>query len=123
MAVGEFVLEPCVESEYQEWLGTDVAAIEQQGFRLPTVHRAVDGAWVVEGWGAQSVVPGSTTRDSGADWRSIIDAARALHAATAPLARPAFLDLRGYPCAQADRAVLRRAPRQVGSSYARSSSG
>lgn len=111
--VGEFVLKPCVESEYQEWLGTEVAAIEQQGFQLPSVRRAVDGAWVVEGWAAQSVVPGSTTRDSGADWRSIIDAARALHAATAPLARPAFLDLRNDSWAQADRAVWDEAPRQV----------
>lgn len=112
--VGEFVLKPHVGSQYQEWLGTEVAAIEQRGFRLPTVRRAVDGAWVVQGWAAQSLVPGSTTRSSRADWRSVVDAGRALHAATEPLARPAFLELRNDPWARADRAVWDEAPRRVG---------
>src|SRR5688572_19121092 len=100
--VGEVVLKPHVEPGFQEWLGTEVAAIEQHGFRLPAVRRALDSAWVVEGWAAQAAVPGSTQRGSVADWRSIIEASRALHAAAEALVRPAFLDLRTDPWARAD---------------------
>lgn len=111
--VGEVVLKPHVEPGFQEWLGTEVAAIEQHGFRLPAVRRALDGAWVVEGWAAQAAVPGSTQRGSVADWRSIIEASRALHAAAEALVRPAFLDLRTDPWARADRAAWGEGPRQV----------
>lgn len=111
--VGDVVLKPQVDPAFQEWLGTDVAAIQQRRFRLPTVRRAVDGSWVVEGWGAQSAVAGSAVAGSAvagsagaasdAHWQAVIDAARALHAATAALARPAFMDLRTDPWAVADR--------------------
>lgn len=111
--VGDVVLKPDVDPRYQEWLGTAVAAIEQRGFRLPTVRRAADGAWVVQGWAAQSLVPGHSTQGTSADWRSVIDASRALHRATEPLERPAFLDLRDDPWAQADRAAWAEAPRRV----------
>jgi uncharacterized protein (TIGR02569 family) len=111
--VGAVVLKAQVDPWFQEWLGTDVAALRQQGFRLPTVRRAADGAWVVQGWAAQSTVPGTTTQDGPAHWPRIIDAARALHAATAPLARPAFLDLRTDPWARADRAAWGEVPQEV----------
>lgn len=111
--VGDVVLKPRVNPEFQEWLGTEVAAIQQQGFRLPAVRRGVNGAWVVEGWAAQSVVPGSTAKGGVACWRAIIGAARDLHAATAAVARPAFLDLRTDPWALADRAVWGEAPREI----------
>jgi uncharacterized protein (TIGR02569 family) len=111
--LGDVVLKPHVDPGFQEWLGTDVAAIEQRGFRLPTVHRAVNGAWVVEGWAAQSAVPGSTTKEGAGDWGSVIDASRALHSATAALARPAFLDLRTDPWARADRAAWGEAAGEI----------
>ena len=72
--VSDVVLKPGVGPQFQEWLGTAVAGIEQEGFRLPTVLRARGGAWVVEGWGAQSVMPGSTVRDAGTNWTSIVSA-------------------------------------------------
>jgi uncharacterized protein (TIGR02569 family) len=111
--VGAVVLTAPVDPWFQEWLGTDIAAIRQRGFRLPTIRRAVDGAWVVQGWAAQSAVPGTTTQDGPPDWPRIIDASRALHAATAALARPAFLDLRTDPWARADRAAWGEVPREI----------
>jgi uncharacterized protein (TIGR02569 family) len=111
--VDEVVLKPGVEPTFQEWLGTEVAGIEQLGFRLPTVLRAVDGEWVVEGWGAQSVLPGATVPERAGDWSSIVGACRALHAATAALLRPPFLDLRTDPWAAADRDAWGEGPRLV----------
>lgn len=111
--VGEVVLKLGVDPEFQEWLGTEVAGIQQQGFCLPAVRRAVDGAWVVDGWAAQSVVPGSIATGGMACWRAVIGAARDLHAATAALARPAFVDLRTDPWALADRAVWGETPRET----------
>lgn len=101
--VGNAVLKPGVDASYQEWLGTQLARVAQRGFRLATVRRAADGAWVAQGWGAQSFLPGSTVREGAADWGSVLDAARALHAATAALPRPAFLDGRTDSWASADR--------------------
>lgn len=111
--VGGVVLKPGVDPQFQEWLGTVVAGIAQRGFRLPTVRRAEDREWVVQGWGAQSFLPGSTVREGVTDWGSIIGASRALHAATAVLARPGFLDRRDDPWASADRDAWAEAPQRV----------
>ncbi len=111
--VGEVVLKPHVDAGFQQWLGTDIAAVQQRGFRLPTVRRAVNGEWVVQGWGAQSVVPGLTFRERGADWRSVIHASRMLHDATACLARPTLLDHRTDAWAWADRAAWGEVSRDV----------
>ena len=109
--VGEVVLKPGVDPAFQQWLGTVVAAIRQRGFRLPTVHPADDGAWVVHGWGAQSAMPGATASDGLRDWASIVGAARALHTATADLPRPDVLDRRADSWARADRDAWGEAPR------------
>jgi uncharacterized protein (TIGR02569 family) len=111
--VGQIVLKPGVDPRHQEWLGTVVARLKQRGFRLPTVRRAEDGAWVVLGWGAQSFLPGSTVLQGMADWGSIIGASRALHAATAALERPEFLDHRRDPWARADRDAWADSPRPI----------
>ena len=111
--VGEFVLKPGVDPQYQEWLGTAVAGIAQRGFRLPTVRRTQHREWVVQGWGAQSFLPGSTVHEGVTDWGSIIGASRALHAETSALARPGFLDRRTDPWASADREAWAEAPRRV----------
>lgn len=111
--VGDVVLKPCVDAGYQQWLGVEVAGIEQDGFRMPVVRRAVDGAWVVQGWGAQSVLPGASADERAADWGAVITTSRALHAATAHLGRPAFLDERSDSWAVADRAAWGEAPGQA----------
>jgi uncharacterized protein (TIGR02569 family) len=111
--VGDVVLKPRVDPVFQEWLGTEVAGIPQRGFRLPAVRQAVDGAWTVEGWGGLSAVDGFPGAGARAEWPTIINAARALHDATAALTRPAFLDLRSDPWAEADRDAWGEIPRQV----------
>lgn len=111
--VGDVVLKPGVDAGFQEWLGDALADLEQNGFRMPAVRRAENGAWVVQGWGAQSVLPGASADERPADWGAIITASRALHAATAHLGRPAFLDERTDPWAVADRAAWGDAPLQA----------
>ncbi len=111
--VGDVVLKPDVDAGFQEWLGVTVSGIEQHGFRLPVVRRADDGAWVVQGWGAQSMVPGATVDDGATNWGAVITASRALHDATAHLPRPAFLDRRTDPWAVADRAAWGETSRRV----------
>ncbi len=111
--VDDAILKPQVDPGFQQWLGTEVAAIDQRGFRLPAVRQAVDGSWVVEGWAAQSAMPGSTCAEAVVGWRAIIDASLALHDATAALPRPAFVDLRIDPWAVADRAAWGEVPGMV----------
>lgn len=111
--VGEVVLKPQVDAAFQEWLGTEIATVRQQGFQLPSVLRAVDGEWVVQGWGAQSVVPGRAATERRTDWRSLIHASRLLHEAIARLSRPVLLDLRTDLWAWADRAAWGEVPRDV----------
>lgn len=111
--VDEVVLKPHVDAAFQEWLGTEVAAVQQRGFRLPRVHRALNGEWVVQGWGAQSVVPGLNAQERAADWQSIIHASRQFHDAIAHLARPPLLDVRTDAWAWADRAAWGEVSRDV----------
>lgn len=111
--VGGVTLKPHVDASFQEWLGTEVATVQQRGFQLPTVLRAVNGEWVVQGWGAHSVVPGRTVKERATDWRTLIRASRLLHDATAHLPRPALLDHRTDPWAWADKAAWGELPRDV----------
>jgi uncharacterized protein (TIGR02569 family) len=108
--VGGVVLKPGVDPAFQQWLGTDVAQIQQRRFRLPAVCRATCGAWVVQGWGAQTVMPGAAATKETTGWRPVIEASRALHAATAALTRPALLDQRTDHWAWADRVAWGESP-------------
>jgi hypothetical protein len=110
--VGDVVLKPGVDAEFQQWLGTELATVDQRGFRLPAVRRAVDGSWVVGGWGGQEALEGLEDV-RGPDWSQLVDSARAFHAATAQLRRPGFLDRRSDPWAVADRAAWGESPRRV----------
>lgn len=111
--VGGVVLKPHVDRAFQEWLGTDLAAVDQRGFRLPRVLRAVDGAWVVAGWGAHSWLPGSPALGPPADLPAVIEASRALHRATAGMGRPPLLDRRTDAWAWADAAAWGEVPLDV----------
>lgn len=101
--VGNVILKPGIDPEIQEWLGTALARIPQQGFRLPEVLRDRDQRWVVDGWGAQTALPGATVNGRGSDWGAVITAGRAFHAAVVDMARPRFIDDRRDPWAVADR--------------------
>ena len=97
---------PTSAPDYQAWLGTDLAGINQDGFRLPTVLRTLDGAWAADGWGALTMIPGSPVSGSQADWAIVLAAGLASHDATAHLPRPPFLKARTDAWARADRATV-----------------
>jgi uncharacterized protein (TIGR02569 family) len=75
-------------------------------FRLARPRRSVDGSLVVDGWLASDWVPGRCAPE----WRAIIKAGEAFHAALAAEPRPAFLDARRDPWAVADRVAWGEQP-------------
>lgn len=112
------VLKPAAGESVQAWLGQELAGVEQVGFRLPEVRRARDGRWVVDGWGATGIMPGSTvgaragTVDTGA-WLEVLEAGRAFHRAVLTLPRPAWLADRDDWWARADAAAWGETPGTV----------
>ncbi|KRE61209.1 hypothetical protein ASG78_12795 [Nostocoides sp. Soil756] len=103
--VGGVVLKPGTDPAHQRWLGEVLATVEQRGFRLAEVRPTPDGAWVVDGWGAQSVLAGVPAHEGPPDWSAVVAASRDLHRASRHLERPALLDARTDAWAVADRAA------------------
>jgi hypothetical protein len=103
--VADVVLKPRSDPVVQAWLGTELATVDQIGFVLPAVVRAADGRWVVDGRGATTLLPGSSSETLVIDWLKLLAAGRAFHRATRDLARPTWLVDRSDWWAQADRAA------------------
>ena len=103
--VADVALKPRTDPTVQAWLGTELATVDQAGFVLPDVVRATDGRWVVDGWGATSLLPGSSSETLETSWLAVLAAGRAFHRATRDLARPTWLADRSDWWAQADRAA------------------
>ncbi|MQA25667.1 MAG: TIGR02569 family protein [Micromonosporaceae bacterium] len=79
-------------------------------FRLARPVRALDGAWVIQGWEACRLVAGEP------DVRRQDDVLRtgiAFHSAISDLLRPAFLDLRDDPWSFGDRVAWEELPVQA----------
>ena len=102
--VGSVILKPATDPEFQRWLAV-LSTVDQRGFRLAEVIAARDGRWVVDGWGAHVVLPGSAPVGPDAPWDEAVAAARSFHRAVASRPRPAFLDTRTDAWAVADRAA------------------
>lgn len=85
------------------WAAEASLEVVQEGFRLARPVEADTGGWVVEGWVAWDALVGETV--VGERFEERIATCRFLHAALAALPRPAFLDGRTDPWAQADRIV------------------
>lgn len=68
------------------------------------------GAFVVDGWAAQSFLTGAACSGPDADWPAVIGAGRALHAAIANLSRPSTLDGRTDAWGVADRMAWGEVP-------------
>jgi hypothetical protein len=103
---GDVVLKPDTGPELQAWLGTVLVGVRRRGFRLADAVPAVDGSWVVDGWGATRWVAGDPAPmvDPGPDgWRSALEGGRAFHRAVAHLDLPAFLERRDSWWVRADR--------------------
>ncbi len=103
--VGDVVLKPDVDLVLQVWLGTEVAGIRQDGFRLAEVLQSSSGDWVVDGWGATVLLPGQSSETSAVDWPTVVETGRAFHRSAAVLARPSWLTGRRSWWAQADAAT------------------
>ena len=97
--VGDLVLKPCSDPDEWTWLATVLPTIPQDGFRLALPIAASDGTWVADGWCAQPLVPGAHAER----WGDVIATGERFHAATAALARPAFLDARTNQWSCGDR--------------------
>lgn len=83
-----------------EWLAGALAGVEKAGFRVAMPVPTRTGAWVHAGWTATRWVAGHATTTA---WPEVVEAGRAFHRAVAGLGRPAFLDARRDPWAEADR--------------------
>ncbi len=111
--VADVALRPRTDPTVQAWLGTELATVDQAGFVLPDVVRATDGRWVVDGWGATSLLPGSSSETLETSWLAVLAAGRAFHRATRDLARPTWLADRSDWWAQADRAAWEEGSMEV----------
>lgn len=118
-SAGDAVLKPDGDPRFQEWLSTEVNGVRQRGFRLPDVRRSATGSFIVDGWAAQSFLTGAACSGPDADWPAVVRAGRALHAATAGLSRPPFLDARTDPWGVADRMAWGEVPVVVAPEHAK----
>lgn len=103
---GDVVLKPGVDVRLQTWLGTEVAPLAREGFRLAEPLSARDGSWVVAGWAASGWAEGVSAVERGAGphaWKAALDGGRAFHRAIAHLPRPSWLARRRSWWADADR--------------------
>lgn len=83
--VADVVLKPRSDPVVQAWLGIDLSTVDEVGFVLPTVVGATDGRWVVDGWGATTLLPGHSSEADVVDWLLALAAGRAFHQATRDL--------------------------------------
>ena len=104
---GDLILKPGDNPAEVGWLAELHDASRQDGFRLARPVPAADGAWVVDGWWAQTALEGEHDDD---DWPGRFAACRAFHAGVAHLPRPAFLHAKQDPWALADRMAWGEAP-------------
>ena len=104
---GHVVLKPCTDPIEWRWMGEQLPAVRQDGFRLALPLPARDGRWVVEGWCAQTAVEGAHEQGR---WLDVLAVGARFHAAIAHLARPAFLDARDNPWSVGDRVAWQEMP-------------
>jgi uncharacterized protein (TIGR02569 family) len=84
-----------------------LASLRPDGFRVPRLRRACDGAAVVDGWHAWELLEGEH-RDRA--WSEVIAVGDRFHAALAHVPRPSFLDDRTDPWAIGDRVAWGELP-------------
>jgi uncharacterized protein (TIGR02569 family) len=96
---GSVVLKPVDDPVEWSWLGDVLPTIARDAFRIALPIRAVDGRWVVDGWGAQAWVVGTHEPR----WAEIVGLSLAFDAACAYLERPPFIDARVHPWSVGDR--------------------
>jgi uncharacterized protein (TIGR02569 family) len=105
---GDVVLKPVDEQPEHAWVCEVTAGWRCEEVDVPRPLRAGSG-WVVEGWGAQTRMPGATAvLAEDPDWFRTVHVA--FHRAVADLPRPGFLDTRDDAWAYGDRVAWEEAP-------------
>jgi hypothetical protein len=80
---GGLVVKPCADPVEWAWLGEQLPAVAQDGFRLALPVRTADGRWVVDGWCAQPLLEG-THPDNGR-WVDVLAVSKRFHDAAVEL--------------------------------------
>jgi uncharacterized protein (TIGR02569 family) len=104
---GDLVFKGMVAPQEWTWLGEHLSTIREDGFRLALPVPALDGRWVVEGWGAQTSLAGEHPRPS--RWLDVLAVCERFHGACAHLPYPAFIEERMHPWAIGDRVAWEEA--------------
>jgi uncharacterized protein (TIGR02569 family) len=112
---GGLVVKPCADPVEWAWLGEQLPAVAQDGFRLALPVRAADGRWVVDGWCAQPLLEG-THPDNGR-WIDVLAVCERFHHAAVELERPEFIDRRTHPWSVGDRVAWGEAEPPVAHPY------
>ena len=89
---GQVVLKPADSVREGRWFAEVCAGLAGPGFRVARPVRSVTGDWVAHGWVCYQWVPGTAADWSGRSphWPQLIAVSRALHAALADVAVPAW---------------------------------
>jgi uncharacterized protein (TIGR02569 family) len=95
---GDVVLKPVDGAAQAAWVAQTLDTLQVEGVRLAQPLRSSDGRWVVGGWSATRYPTGRPEPR----YNAVIAASLRLHAATAGLRRPRFLDNRADLWAVAD---------------------
>ena len=105
---GQVVLKRSGDAEEAHWIADVLAVLPEGGFRVPRPVATADGSWVASGWTASRWVEGA--HDLSRRWPEVLRVGEAFHAATADLAKPAFIDRRVHEWSIGDRAAWGEAP-------------
>ncbi|MFC7761285.1 hypothetical protein ACFQY4_27020 [Catellatospora bangladeshensis] len=113
---GEVVVKPCGLATEAAWVAEVLSTIEETGrFRVARPVRAADGGWIVRGWQAWRLTPGSPDPRR---WDEVLAAGEAFHEALAGLGCPAFLKDREDPWTFGDRIAWEELPLRGGEEMA-----
>lgn len=109
---GQIVVKPGGLTAEAEWVAEVLSTVEETPrFRVARPVRAVDGNWVVQGWQAWRLTPGTPDPRR---WDEVLLAGQAFHEALAGLDRPAFLEGRDDPWTYGDRIAWQELPLRGG---------
>lgn len=100
-ATYDIVLKPISNADASRWIADVLDGVEENGFRIARPVRALDGAWVVDGWAAWERIAGD--HDCTERWPEVIAVCRRLNAALRGIERSPSLDSVENLWAVADR--------------------
>lgn len=85
---GDVLIKPAESTVHAGWVAQSLDTLQADGLRLARPLRSSDGRWVVSGWTASRHLEGRAEPR----YDEVVAVAQRLHAATAGLSRPGFLD-------------------------------